>query len=61
MFRPDSNEIVRDDGSRTDKMVKNLSKSKNLTNKKSKNLMRIGAISELIFLMPSIKKAFNHL
>lgn len=63
VFRADSNKIVGVN-SRTDKMAKNLSKSKKTKNKKSKNLTYIQNIritKKSIFLISSTREAFNYL
>lgn len=44
MLRIDGNEVVEDDSSRVDKMVKNLFKFKKSKNEKSKNLTRFKTI-----------------
>lgn len=58
-LKTDINKIVRV-GDRVDKIFKNLSKSKKLKNKKSKNLTHIRAMKKSIFLNHSTKKAFNY-
>lgn len=62
---PTKDKFVKNASSnRADKIVKNLSKSKNLKNNKSKNLMHvqnIGAIGEHTFLTSGTKEAFNYL
>ena len=59
-LRVDSNKVFRDDR-RADKMVVDLSKSKELKNEKGKNLTYIGALEEPTFLIPSTKEASNYL
>lgn len=63
MFKTDDNKVFKGvDSNKSDKMVKNLSKAKNLEINKSENLMHIpniGAIKKPIFLTFSVKKAFK--
>lgn len=59
-FKIDSNKVVEDNKSRkTDKIFKNLYKSKKFKNTKSKTQICIKAIKKFIFLIFNIKKAFN--
>lgn len=60
-FTINNNKIVKDGGSKINKMFKNLSKFKNLKNKKSKNLIYIKAIKKPIFLTFITRKALNFL
>ena len=62
-FRADDDEVVGI-GSRADETFKNSSKSKQAKNDKFESSTRssdIGATGKPIFLIPSAKKAFNHL
>ena len=64
IFRADGNKVVKDGGSRVNKTVKNLSKSKKSKNKKSEILTRfsdIGAMGKPIFLILGASEALNHL
>ena len=54
MFKTDNNEINDDNNSKTNKMIRNL--SKNLT-----CISNIRAIGEFTFLTSNAKKTFNHL
>ena len=59
-FRASNDEIVGG-GSRVDKTVVDLSKSKNEKSKKSMYMPNIGATEKSNFLTSNAKKAFNHL
>lgn len=64
MFRTDVNKIIGGGGGRVNEMVKNLSKSKKLKNKKSEILTRLSnikAIEKPMFLTLNGRKAFNYL
>lgn len=59
-FEANNNKVVEGDN-RVYKIVKNLSKFKNLKNEKSKNLTQIKFTKKLIFLTVDAKEAFKHL
>ena len=59
IFKTDYDEVVSSGGNRANETVVNLSK-----NNKSKNLIcipNIRALEKFIFLIPNLKKIFNHL
>lgn len=61
-FRVENNQVVYING-KVNEMINNLSKFKNLKNKKHRNsiyVQNIKAIGKLIFLTPNTKKAFNN-
>lgn len=61
IFRTNNNKIVKSGNSRANKIARNLFQFKKLKNNKSKNLIYIEVIRELIFLISDIKKIFNYL
>lgn len=61
VVKTNNNEIVKDNGKKADKIVKNLSKLKKLKNTKSKIYINIKTIEKPIFLTFSAKEAFNFL
>lgn len=59
-----NNNEIMENGTKANKIFKNLPKFKRLKNNEFKNLtyiLIIGIIKKYIFLTPSIKKTFNHL
>lgn len=64
IFNANSNEIVKSNGNRVNKIIKNFFKFKNLKNNKFKNLIYISnirAIKKYIILISNIKDAFKFL
>ena len=59
MFKADNNEVVGIDSNKTNKIEVNL--SKNNKSKKSTYIPSIGITKQLIFLIPNVKKTFNHI
>ena len=61
MFRPDSNEVVKDvDGDKADKIVKNLSLSKKPKNENQTYVLNIEVKKELKFLTLALKKLLTN-
>ena len=60
-FKAGNDDIVDNSGGKADKTVVDLSKFKNNKFKKLTYIPNIGAIRELIFLIPNTQKTFNYL
>ena len=60
-FMAGNNEVVGGGGDRANKIIVDLSKSKNEKFRKSTHMPNIGITGEPNFLIPNTKKAFNYL